>query len=98
VFGLLREGGFTLDQTHHGLHILGSRVLGFTQELFDDTADTGSEASEALAAQIGADLPYVAEMAVAVTHTGELGPCDDEVEFRLGLDLILDGLDRLKAR
>jgi hypothetical protein len=36
VFGILREGGFSIAQTHHALHILGSRVLGFTQALFDD--------------------------------------------------------------
>ena len=30
VLGILREGGFSIAQTHHALHILGSHLLGFT--------------------------------------------------------------------
>src|SRR4051812_13808557 len=37
VIGILREGGFSVAQAHHALHILGSRVLGFAQALFDDS-------------------------------------------------------------
>jgi len=95
VLGILRTGGFTVDQTHHALHILGSRLLGFTQELFDDTGDTDPDAAAQLAAALGATLPYVAEMAVAATHDGTLGPCDDDVEFEFALDFMLDGLGRL---
>ena len=96
VLGILREGGFTVAQTHHALHILGSRLLGFTQELFDDdTGDLAPEEAAALAEQLGATMPYVAEMAVAVTHSGALGRCDDDLEFEFSLDFILDGLDRL---
>jgi AcrR family transcriptional regulator len=99
VFGVLREGGFSIAQTHHALHILGSRVIGFTQDLFDDS-DSGEvepEAAANLASEIAAMLPYVAEMALAVTHTGTLGPCDDDAEFQLALDFILDGLGRLPS-
>jgi AcrR family transcriptional regulator len=95
VLGTLREGGFSVDQTHHALHILGSRVLGFTQELFDDSQALEAEAAAVLAAQLGATLPYVAEMAVAASHGGALGPCDDDAEFEFTLDFVLDGLDRL---
>jgi len=98
VLGVLREGGFSIAQTHHALHILGSRVLGFTQELFDDSAELDPEAAAAVASQIGATLPYAAEMALAATHTGALGRCDDDAEFAFALDFILDGLDRLKGR
>ncbi len=35
-------------------------------------------------------------MALAVSHTGALGPGDDDAEFEFALDLILDGLDRLQ--
>ena len=34
---------------------------------------------------------------MAVRHDGGLGGCDDDEEFRFGLDLILDGLERLRA-
>jgi AcrR family transcriptional regulator len=97
VLGVLREGGFTIAQTHHALHILGSRALGFTQDLFDDSGDLEPETAASLASELGATLPYVAEMALAVTHGGALGRCDDDVEFEFALDLILDGLDRLQG-
>jgi AcrR family transcriptional regulator len=96
VLGVLRENGFTVAQAHHALHILGSRLLGFTQELFDDSGDVDPETAASLASELGATLPYVAEMAVAVTHGGALGPCDDDIEFEFALDFILDGLDRLQ--
>jgi AcrR family transcriptional regulator len=97
VIGVLREGGFTIAQTHHALHILGSRVLGFTQDLFDDSGDLEPETAASLASELGAALPYVAEMALAVTHGGALGGCDDDIEFEFALDFILDGLDRLQS-
>jgi AcrR family transcriptional regulator len=98
VLGILREGGFTVAQTHHALHLLGSRALGFTQELFDDSSDEelDPEAAAKLAGELGATLPYVAEMALAVTHDGALGRCDDDSEFEFGLDFVLEGLDRLR--
>ena len=96
VLGILREGGFTVAQTHHALHILGSRLLGFTQAIFDDSGDVDPETAAILASQLGDALPYVAEMALAVLHGGALGPCDDDSEFEFGLDFVLDGLDRLR--
>ena len=32
VTGIVREGGFSVDLTHHAMHVLGSRVLGFNQD------------------------------------------------------------------
>ena len=52
------------------LHILGSRLLGFTQALVDDSGDLEPEAAAALASALGASHPYVVEMALAVTHGG----------------------------
>jgi AcrR family transcriptional regulator len=97
VLGILREGGFSIAQTHHALHILGSRLLGFTQALFDDSGELEPEAAAALASELGASHPYVAEMALAVTHGGDLGQCDDDAEFAFALDFILDGLARLQS-
>jgi AcrR family transcriptional regulator len=95
VMGTLREGGFTLELTHHAIHMLGSRMLGFTQDLFDDSPDQTQEQTAQLAEQLGDAFPYVVEMALAASHSGSLGGCDDDVEFELGLDVILDGLERL---
>jgi AcrR family transcriptional regulator len=97
IMGILREGGFSLAMTHHAIHLFGSRLLGFTQDLFDDSPDVSAEAMKAMAAAVAETHPYVAEMALGATHEGALGGCDDDVEFAFGLDLILDGLDRLRG-
>jgi AcrR family transcriptional regulator len=96
VLGILREGGFSIAQAHHALHIIGSRVLGFTQSVFDDSADPDPEAAASLPDEFAAAFPYAAEMALAVAHGGALGPCDDDDEFEFALDFILDGLHRLR--
>jgi len=93
--GTLREGGFSVAQAHQALHLLGSRVLGFTRELFGDPADAAPAAEPSLPAGFVAAFPYAAEMAVAVSHGGALGRCDDDGEFEFALDFILDGLSRL---
>ena len=100
VIGILREGGFSIDQAHHAMHIMGSRVLGFTQDLFVGSKEpvTEPEVAAVLALELKEKYPYVTEMAMAVSHGGGLGGCDDNVEFELAIDLILDGLERLRAR
>jgi len=97
VIAILRAGGFSVDLTHHALHVLGSRVLGFTQELFNDSDElaSGPDAA-AMYAQMADKFPYMIEMAMAVSHEGGLGGCDDDVEFAFALELILDGLERLR--
>jgi hypothetical protein len=58
--------------------------------------DAAIRAVAVVAGELGAALPYVAEMALAVTQGGALGRCDDDIEFGFALDFILDGLDRLQ--
>jgi AcrR family transcriptional regulator len=96
VLGILSAGGFTIDMAHHALHVLGSRILGFTQDPFNDSSDPRPSPEEALlqAKALAAHYPNVGELALAATHEGALGGCDDDFEFAFSLDLILDGLDR----
>jgi hypothetical protein len=96
VIGILREGGFSIDLAHHSMHVMGSRILGFTQELFDDSKELASDPEMAaiLARELGDKYPYLTEMAMSVSHDGGLGGCDDDAEFEFALDLILDGLER----
>jgi AcrR family transcriptional regulator len=100
LVGLMRTGGFSHDLIHHALHALGSRALGFTQELFDPsgTPPPGADPPPELAA-MAAELPNLVGMLAEVAHDdpdSTLGWCDDQTEFEFGLDLILDGLDRLR--
>jgi AcrR family transcriptional regulator len=94
------RSGLSLDLTHHAFHVLGSRVLGFTQELFDDSAQTGGNAAELelMARQLALHYPHIAEIAAAASHEDESvvgSGCDDQFEFEFGLDIILDGFERL---
>jgi hypothetical protein len=96
VFGILLDGGFSLDLSHHALHVIGSRILGFTQDLWNDSPETRAdpETQAIMARQLAAAFPRLGELAMAASHEGGLGGCDDDVEFAFGLDLILDGLER----
>lgn len=99
VVGIMRDGGFTVDLAHHALHVLGSRVLGFSQDLFDDGPDVRPSAAVAAAqaSQWLEVLPHLAELMMAGSHEGPLGGCDDDDEFDFSLDLILDGLERART-
>ncbi|HEY7132687.1 MAG TPA: TetR/AcrR family transcriptional regulator [Candidatus Limnocylindrales bacterium] len=99
VMAILNRGGFPIELAHHALHVLGSRILGFTQDPFNDAADPRPDPQTALvqARALAAAYPNLGELALAATHDGALGGCDDDFEFAFGLDLILDGLERRRA-
>jgi AcrR family transcriptional regulator len=96
VLAVMRDGGCSVDLCHHAIHLFGSRLLGFSQDLFDDSADAPPP-SEELTKAWAATMPHVAELAGAVSHTGALGGCDDDTEFAFALDLLLDGLERRRV-
>jgi AcrR family transcriptional regulator len=103
LLGIMLGAGFSLDLAHHALHALGSRALGFTQELFvtGDDEDLGPEAAALMMRQLAAHYPHLTELMRIVNHDegSTLGSgCDDQFEFEFGLDLLLDGLERLRAR
>ncbi|MEU7742746.1 TetR/AcrR family transcriptional regulator C-terminal domain-containing protein [Nonomuraea sp. NPDC049158] len=98
LIGLMRDGGFSNDLAHHALHALGSRALGFTQEMFDPGDGAGDESAAMLDA-MAEQLPHLVGMLREIAHDdpdSTLGWCDDQTEFEFGLDLILDGLDRMR--
>lgn len=97
MIGMFRAGGFSTDLTHHALHAMGSRMLGFSQELYDDSAS--GELDPDLSAMLSVAYPYIYEIATTVLHDDASvvgGGCDDQMEFEFALDLLLDGLERLR--
>jgi hypothetical protein len=89
---LVRDGGPRLFDTGR-LHLrfaLQERDLGFA------TPESAGEAARARAETIGALVvyPYLAEVVTKLPDSGY----DPATEFTWGLDLILDGLDRLRRR
>jgi AcrR family transcriptional regulator len=100
MIGIFRASGFSVNLTHHLMHAIGSRLLGFTQELFDDTQTAEGMPADVLR-EMARRYPYVAEIAGAASHDGDtvVGPgCDDQFEFEFSLDLLLDGIERLRLR
>ena len=101
LIGLLRRGGLSYDLVHHALHTLGSRSLGFTQELFepDDEAAASADIGQMMT-QMADQFPFVVEMLGEISHDDgpeqTMGWCDDQTEFIFALDLILDGLETLR--
>jgi AcrR family transcriptional regulator len=109
VIGVFRAGGFSVDLTHHVMHALGSRMWGFTQELFDDSSGkTEAPAAEGHAEATAAAHRHMAErypnvMAVALSATHDEGSvvgqgCDDQFEFEFALDLALAGFEQLQEQ
>lgn len=99
LIGLMRAGGFSNDLVHHGMHALGSRALGFTQELFDPGDAPVTAGATAELASMADQFPHLAGMLMEIAHDdpdSTLGWCDDQTEFEFALDLILDGLDRMR--
>jgi AcrR family transcriptional regulator len=101
MIGMFRAGGFSMDLTHHAMHAMGSRLMGFTQELFNDTADVDPEVEAEMWGQMANVYPSIYELFRTVSHddASVVGPgCDDQFEFEFALDLLLDGLAKLKDR
>jgi AcrR family transcriptional regulator len=101
MIGMFRTGGFSLDLTHHAMHAMGSRMFGFTQEIFNDTTDVDPEAEAEMWGAMAGTYPYIFEIFSAISHddASTVGPgCDDQFEFEFALDLMLDGLDKRKHR
>jgi AcrR family transcriptional regulator len=98
LVGLFRAGGFSNDLTHHALHALGSRALGFTQELWDDSGELDDAELELFIHQMAGEYPHLSAMLKEAVHDADttLGWCDDRFEFEFALDLLLDGLERLR--
>jgi len=98
MIGIFRAGGFSIDLVHHAMHVMGSRLLGFSQELFEDTSDRAPDPDALPPEEMAARYPHITELAMAVAHDQESvvgSGCDDQFEFEFALDLTLDGLDRL---
>jgi AcrR family transcriptional regulator len=93
----LREAGFSAELTHHAYHALDSHITGFTLWVANmpfETHEELTDLAEAFLRQLPADeYPYFAEH--AQWHLTDSSP-DDPSEFEFGLDLILDGLERLR--
>jgi hypothetical protein len=98
VLGCLRAAGFSIEMTVHAMSVQDAYVYGFALQQADMSSQTpedfAAEAQRQMAdyeAVLG-DYPHLVE--VVGGHVAKAG-YDYDTEFLFGLDLILDGLERL---
>jgi AcrR family transcriptional regulator len=100
VLGCLRAAGFSLEMTVHAYSVQDAYIYGFVLQQTDMASETpddfAAEAQRQMDAyeDVLAGYPHLVE--VVGGHVAKAG-YDYEAEFLFGLDLILDGLDRLRS-
>ena len=99
VLGCLRRAGFPVALTAHAYSILDAYIYGFALQeasLPFDTPEETAEVAQSIMAEFPADaFPHLAEL--AVEHVLQPG-YDYGDEYAFGLELILDGLERLAGQ
>ncbi|MFZ1880188.1 MAG: TetR/AcrR family transcriptional regulator C-terminal domain-containing protein [Gaiellaceae bacterium] len=96
LLGRLREAGFSAEATYHAYHVLDGHILGFSlwETSHSYTSEEVSNFVENFALAIPVETyPHLHEH--AQQHFSE-GPHREGSAFELGLDLILDGLKKLR--
>jgi AcrR family transcriptional regulator len=97
VLGILRGAGFSLVGAGLACSVLDSHLYGFAlreQHLpFDSTKPPDASAERLVKQMMAMAYPNLAEIAMAIA---QLPDHSHTREFEFGLDLILDGLDRMR--
>ena len=97
ILGSLQEAGLSADVTDHAYHALDSHITGFTLwqvQIQIDPEKLPDMATAFLERVPAAEYPHLVEH--VHQHLEERDP-RDEGSFAFGLDLILDGLERIAA-
>jgi AcrR family transcriptional regulator len=97
VMGCLRTAGFSFKMAIHAYSIQDAYIYGFAlqeRDLAFETPGSAGEAAQRRAETIDAleSFPHLVEIATKLPDSGY----DNAVEFAWGLDVILDGLERLR--
>ena len=99
VLGCLRAAGFSIENTVHAYSVQDAYIYGFALQETDMSSETPEDFAAEAQRQMReyedllADYPNLVE--VVGGHVAEAG-YDYASEFLFGLDLILDGLDKLR--
>jgi len=96
VLGSLRNAGFTLVMAAHAVSVIDGYVYGFALQQINiplQSREQVAQVGESILRQLAGEYPHLAEM--ITKHAMQPG-YDYAEEFEFGLDLILDGLERLR--
>ena len=92
----LREAGFSEELTYHAYHVLVAHILGFSLQAISFPIESKEELQELAADFLQSfpvdEYPYLAEHIRQHVDPGD----SDRGAFAFGLDLILDGLERMR--
>jgi len=96
LLGRLREAGFSADETYHAYHVLDGHIFGYS--LYETSHAYSDEDAAEFEASLDQFLPvdtypYLNEH--GRQHLTE-GPHREVSAFAFGLDLILDGLKKMR--
>jgi len=98
VLGCLRAAGFSSEMTVHAMSVQDAYIYGFALQQTDMSSETpedfAAEARRQMADYADALAEYPNLVEVVGGHVAKAG-YDYDAEFLFGLDLILDGLERL---
>jgi AcrR family transcriptional regulator len=97
VLGSLRAAGFSLVMAAHAVSVIDAYVYGFALQQINlplQSREQVTEVGENILRQLAGEYPHLAEM--IAEHALKPG-YDYSEEFEFGLDLILDGLERLRG-
>jgi AcrR family transcriptional regulator len=100
VLGCLRAAGFSLEMTVHAYSVQDAYIYGFALQERDMSSENADDFAAEAQRQMHeyqavlADYPHLVE--VVGGYVAKSG-YDYATEFVFGLDLILDGLDRLRV-
>ena len=99
VLGCLRRAGFSLTGAAHAFSVLDSYLYGFvlqeTSMPFESSGGGMDEVADAVMQAMKESYPHLTEL--IQEHALRPGYAYAE-EFRIGLDLVLDGLERHRGR
>jgi AcrR family transcriptional regulator len=96
LLGAFRNAGFSKELTYHVYHIVESYIIGFTMQVENyrnvDEGDFADVIARFRRGEFQAEFPHFSEH--ALQHIDE--EHSDVNAFVLGLDLMLDGVERLR--
>ncbi len=97
VMGCLREAGFSFATAVHAYSMQDSYIYGFALQERALPFETPEESAKVAEAQASlqpsfVEYPYLREVVVELGKAGY----DYDVEFEVGLDLILEGIEKLR--
>ena len=97
VLATLRNAGFSLVMAAHAFSVIDAYVYGFALQQINiplQSREQTAAVGDSILRQLAGAYPHLAEM---ITKHAMRPGYDYAKEFEFGLDLILDGLERLRA-